>query len=728
MSKSLFSPSWHAVAQLKPRLLAGTLIKRHTYRNQVWYVLQNASGGKYFRINQAAHRIVSGFDGSATVQSLWDAACQRTPYQHSENTNPASLDKDIPTQNDLVQLLTQLHEADLLQVDIPPDAHALFERYKKRKRQTWKQWITNPTSLKIPLINPEAFLTATTKYFGWVFSPIGFIIWLLVVLAGGVLALQHSQELSENISDQLLLGQNLLLIALIFPILKALHELAHGFAVKHWGGFVHEMGIMFLVFVPSPYVNASASSAFPSKWRRAIVGAAGMMIETFIASLALFFWLSAEPGLPRAIAYNVMLIAGVTTILFNANPLLRYDGYFILCDLLEIPNLAQRGQKLYSYLWDKYIFGAKEIEPPKETPSEKRILLLYKPLAYCYKVFIMVSIILFIANAFFILGVIVALMSTFTLFIKPLWKIYKHIQTSHTLQRRRPVAKRITLAIIAVLLIVLGAIPMPLRTQTQGVVWLPEKSAIRAQSAGFFEQWDAIPGQIVQANTPIVSLSNPTLQAELALSQARVNQLEAQLRATRFSNATEADVLQKRLDAERAQLSRATERSQSLHIHASVDGIPTALQPQDLPGKFFKQGEQIGYLITPSDLLVRAVVAQDDIDLVRSKLKGIQLRLVDDVDTTYSATIIRQHTGGIHQVPSAALGIQGGGIFPTDPQDSNGTKTLNRVFWFDLKPPDNIQTQDFGKRVYVRFSHDPEPLAQQAYRRLRQLFLSKFQI
>ena len=99
------------------------------------------------------------------------------------------------------------------------------------------------------------------------------------------------------------------------------------------------------MFLPVPYVDASSSAAFQEKWRRALVGAAGIVVELVLASFALLVWLNVEAGLLRAFAYNVMLIGGVSTILFNGNPLLRFDGYYVLADLLEIPNLADRAKR-----------------------------------------------------------------------------------------------------------------------------------------------------------------------------------------------------------------------------------------------------------------------------------------------------------------------------------------------------------------------------------------------
>ena len=175
------------------------------------------------------------------------------------------------------------------------------------------------------------------------------------------LAAHHWRELTADISDRILAVDNLLLIAVCYPVIKALHELGHGYAVKAFGGAVHEVGVMFLVFAPMPYVDASASSEFRSKWRRALVGAAGMGVEVFVAALALYVWLLVEPGLVRALAYNIMLIASVSTVLFNGNPLLRYDGYYILTDVLEIPNLWQRAARYWGYLVERYAFRSDEV-------------------------------------------------------------------------------------------------------------------------------------------------------------------------------------------------------------------------------------------------------------------------------------------------------------------------------------------------------------------------------
>ncbi len=160
------------------------------------------------------------------------------------------------------------------------------------------------------------------------------------MLTGVVLAVLHWPELTSDVTDRVLATENVALIMCVYPIVKSLHELGHAYATKVWGGEVHEVGVMLLVFIPVLYVDASASAAFRQKHRRIVVGAAGIMVEMALAAIALIVWIYAAPGLGRTVAFNVILIGGVSTLLFNGNPLLRFDGYYIFSDLIEIPNLA----------------------------------------------------------------------------------------------------------------------------------------------------------------------------------------------------------------------------------------------------------------------------------------------------------------------------------------------------------------------------------------------------
>lgn len=715
MRRPIFSQSWHHVAPLRPRLATHTRLYRHTYRGQPWYIVQDTSGGRYHRLSPGAYALVRRMDGANTVQALWDEACQ------------AGGD-DIPTQNELVELLMQLHAQDLLQSDATPDAAELFERYRKRRRLKWKQWLLNPLSLRIPLIDPDRFLTRWVHRLAWLYGRKGAWLWLALVLPAIVLAGQHWTELTHNLSDQVLATDNLLLLLFVFPAIKALHELGHGFATKVWGGTVHEMGIMFLVFAPVPYVDASAASTFQSKRQRMVVGAAGMLVELFVAAVAMYVWLLVEPGLLRAIAFNVMFVAGVSTLIVNGNPLLRFDGYYILVDLIEIPNLAQRGQRYLKYLSDRYLFGARDLEPPHETESEKRWLVAYAVSSWIYRVVLTISIILFIANEFFIFGVLLGLWAAVSLFGKPVWKSFKHVLESPSLHRHRARAIKVSLSLLAGFVLFIGVVPMPLRTMAEGVVWLPDQALVRSGMEGFFERWLVAPGTVVQRGTPLLVMREPGLTAELAAARARVTEAETRYRAEQFSNPAQAMVSLQKLEHERRVLERTTERHGQLVVYSGSDGVLAALRSQDLEGQYFKKGELIGYILSQEQFIARVVVAQEDIDLVQTRLKAAELRFADAISNTHKVTVTRQVPSGVDELPTAALSPAGGGRIPVDPKDPSGVKTLQRVFLLDLALPNGVNPGAFGGRIYVRFDHVSEPLLSQWSRRVRQLFLSHFHV
>jgi putative peptide zinc metalloprotease protein len=720
MGRPLFSASWHSVAELRPKLVAQAHVERHVYRGEVWYVVSDPAGGKFHRLSGTAYELVMRMDGLHTVQELWDTLCRSSEAVHAG--------RDIPTQDEVVQLLVQLHAADLLQPDVVPDASLLFLRYRKRRNQTWKQWLLNPTSLKLPLVNPDAFLARWTPWLQWLFTPLGALLWLAVVLPAAVLGARHGGELTHNLADQVLATSNLWIMAAVFPVVKLLHELGHGFAARAWGGRVNEMGLMLLVFAPAPYVDASSSSSFRSKWRRAVVGAAGMLTELFLAAIAMFVWVSVEPGLVRAIAFNVMVVAGVSTLVVNGNPLLRYDAYYILCDLLEMPNLAQRGQKMLQFLWNKHVFGLPDQEPPHEKPAARRLLVAYTILSWCYRVFVTLGIALFVAAEFFVFGVLIALWTVFGLVCVPLWKAARFVLFDPVLQRRRPRAVRISAGLVAGLLVFAFAVPMPTRTQATGVVWLPEQSMLRAGANGFFARWLVPPGTQVARGTPVIVLEDPLLTAELEVAQAKVDEARARLHAEQFTQPAKAEIAKRQLQQEEVQLARAQQRHAKLVVVAGADGVLTAAKPLDLPGQFFKQGELLGHVLEPRELVARVAVQQADIDLVRKRFRAAQLRLAESVPEVHTSAILREAAAGLQELPTPALSVANGGPIATDPQDPEGKKPLERVFIFDLQLPPGTAPTAFGERVHVRFSHVPEPLGVQGWRRLRQLFLSRFTV
>ncbi|NVK42881.1 MAG: PqqD family peptide modification chaperone [Oceanospirillaceae bacterium] len=715
MSESLFSPAWYRVADLRPRLRGHVQVHRHSYRDDVWFVLQDHLSGRFHRFSEAANRIIGLMDGQRTVDEIWQLAAEE-------------LGDDSPTQEEMIRLLAQLHAADVLQSEVPPDSAEIFKRYQQQERARVKQRIWSPLALRFRLFDPERFLVRTLPLVRPLYGPFGFLLWLSVVATGAVLAAMHWGELTSDLADRVLAPQNLLLIWLLYPLIKAVHELGHAYATKVWGGEVHEIGIMLLVFMPVPYVDASAASAFRRKRRRVIVGAAGIMVELFLAAVALVVWLNAEHGLVRAIAYNTMLIGGISTLFFNGNPLLRFDGYYVLADAVEIPNLAQRSQKYLTYLLQRYLFGMDRAQSPATGRSERKWFIFYGIASVSYRLFIAVAIILFVSGVFFVVGILLALWASTTLLVLPMVKGLKFLLSDPRLGDERPRALLVSIGLLVLVGGLVFLVPVPYRTLAEGVVWLPERATVRAGADCFVRSLERPADSQVEAGSVLIRCEDPLLRARQEGLEARLRELKALLDSQWRDDRVAARVTREEIRAVEADLLDVRQRMDAMSILSPVRGRLVVPLAQDLPGRFVRQGETLGYVVEPVPMTVRVAVPEDDADLVRSHTDDIQVRLADRVTTSTAAAMVRQIPGGSDRLPSPVLGKSGGGVLDTDPRDPDGVRTFGRIFQYELALPAEVPRSPAGTRVYVRFDHGRIPLGFQWYRRARQVFLGKFGI
>lgn len=715
MTESLFSPYWYRVSQLQPYLRKHAQIHRHYYGGELWYVLQDHVTGMLYRFTPIVYQVIGLMDGKLTVQKLWEKATER-------------YGDDAPTQGEMVRILSQLHAADVLLCDVPPDTAELLSRHEQNERAKMKQKLLAPLSIRFPLFDPEKFLNRTVGIVRPFFSIAGALIWLAVIGTAVALVCMHWHELTENMVDRVLSAQNLLILWFTYPMIKALHEFGHGYAVKVWGGELHEMGIMLLVFMPIPYVDASSASAFPEKWRRIVVSSAGMMAELFVAALAMFLWLNLEQGVARSIAYNVMLIAGVSTILFNVNPLLRYDGYYILSDLLEIPNLSQRSNKYLGYLTKYYVLGLKKAELPYVGPGEHFWLATYSVVAFIYRMFLYTWIILFIAGKFFILGVLLSMWAFATMIVIPVFKKIHFVMFSSDLREVRFHAVIKSGAIILAVLMLIFFMPFPSWTRTEGVVWAPEESLVRAKTSGFVRAIKVNPNSLVKRGDVLIECQDLLLETKVKVLKAQLRELQARYDAEIYTNRVRARIIKEKILNVRANLDREEERLNNLIICSPGAGVFILPGAEDLPGRFLKQGDLVAYVMDVYKPSVRVVVSQSDVDLVRQRNRGIKIRFAEQLERIYPAVVKREVPGALEYLPSTILSSIGGGKIAIDPSDNEGLKPLEKLFQFDIEPTEAIGIINIGGRVYVRFDHGLEPLAYQWYRSLRQMFLSRFNV
>lgn len=713
--ETLFSPLWHRVASLRPRLKAQVRLHRHRYRGQLWYVLQNQAAGFFHRFSPSAYAIIGLMDGRRSVQEIWDLALGR-------------LGDDAPTQDELIQLLSQLHAADALQCDVSPDTTELFQHREQQQRQAWQRRVFSVFAWQVPLFDPERLLDRLRLLLRLVAGWPAVALWLAVVGLGVVLAAAHWAELSQDVLDRLLLPETLLILWLLFPLIKLLHEFGHAVAVKAFGGEVHEMGLMLLVLTPVPYVDASASWAFPSKWQRIIVGGAGMAVELFVAALALFIWLSAEPGLIHALAYDTIMIAGISTIFFNANPLLKFDGYYMLMDWLEIPNLRGRANGYLGYLCERYLFGHREAEAPDVSARERVWFVIYALSSFVYRILVILAILIYLGEQSLLLGLFFAGMTGLTWLLGPAGKALGYLIASPRLRQVRVRAILTSTVAMAALVGALCLVPVPFRTMAEGVIWIPEEAVVRANADGFVEAVVAKPGVRVRRGELLVQCHDPELAAEIAKLEFQFEELDARYREQLPESRVKAEMILEERRYVTEKLARARERAGELSIRSRADGTFVLPRAADLPGRFIRKGERLAHVVDLETITIRTVVGQDAIALVRHLTEGVEVRLAERPDQALPASLTRVGPAASDQLPSPALGSQGGGRLALDPRDPEGRKAIQKVFQVELQLPANQGVLNVGGRVYIRFDHGWAPLAQQWSRRARQLFLSRLNV
>lgn len=701
---------WYRVASLRPRVRRHVRIQRHVYRGEPWYVVEDPVTQKAHRLSAEGYFVVAMMDGRRTIAEIWDAASAR--YGDT-----------APSQADVLKLFGELHATEVLQCDATPDVLELEQRSTRQRRRDRMQRLLNPMALRIPLFDPDPLLERLRSVGNLLFSPLGACAWVLLVGLALRVVLANWNELSEAVADRVLVPGNLVMLGIVFPLVKALHELGHGLAVKRWGGEVRETGLMFLVFMPVPYVDASASSAFRERYRRVVVGAAGMLVEVGIAAAAALVWAAAESGPLRGVAYNVMLVAGVSTLLFNANPLLRFDGYYILADLVESPNLANRSNRYLAYLVQRHAFGARDAEPGPIGPGEKPLLVGYGVASYLYRVSLAIGIAYFVAQQFFFIGLILAGWTLLTGLVIPVAKGLRFVARSPVLERHRQRAVRVTATAMLVLAALLFVVPLPLVTITEGVVWLPEQSRIRAATDCFAGELRVPRGSPVAAGQVIAACTNPEAVAQLRSASGRVAELERRYRLESMSDLVRAQMTRAELGSARRELRRAAERMTDLELRSPSAGTLVVPEGEDLAGRFVRQGDEVAYVLGGIRPTVRAVVAQEEIDLVRARTRSVSVRLAARVSEVLPSRILREVPAASRELPSPALTVQGGGTIANDPLEGRADVAFQQLFQLEAELPEGLEISHYGGRVYLRIDHGFEPLWQQWSRRLKVTFL-----
>lgn len=740
VERPTFSESWYRVADMRPRLRPTIQTHRQHFRGQMWHVVQDPSNNQFSRLSDPAYRFVALLDGRRTVGDCWKICNEQ-------------LGDGAPTQGEVIQLLGQLYVSNLLLSEVPPDVESLFQRYKKRIQREVQGYLMNLLFIRIPLIDPDAFLNRWVGLFGKCFSPVGLMALAALVvaalycvrgMAGELFSYSRAMGMHTG-TEGILSTANLPILYACFVLTKVLHEFGHAFACKRFGrqegsgGEVHVMGVMFLVFTPFPYVDASSSWAFRSKWRRVIVGAAGVLVELAIASVAaIVYSQAADQSLVAKVCYNIIFIAGVSTILFNGNPLLRYDGYYILSDLLEIPNLAQRSKQYMYYLVRKYAWGVRNVRSPAHTGGERVWMIVYGIASTIYRVFICAAILLFVADQLFLLGAVLAVAAVVAWVCVPLGKFLHYLATSSELMRVRPRAIGTVLGTVLVLGALLGGVPFPERYRLEGIVMPLKQQIVYAQGDGFVTEVLASGTAVGPEGPPLLLAENRDLELQKAQLDAEMERLQADRNQalqdiTQISNRqqTDADIVMVK-----GYLQYIDRKLAHLRVYSTLSGTWISPECDRLKGAYMHEGDAIGQVADLSEMEIAAFAPQD---VPHNDLrKAVEIRIEGRPPRFQAGALVggglkdEQHgriTGidksASQQLPSPALSYAAGGRIETDPSDKDNIKAVEPLFKVRVAPDDSSRFR-IGQRVEVRVRRPDRPLAAQWWHALEQLIQRRF--
>lgn len=548
----------------------------HTPAEPTEYVVEDATRDKYFRVGEREYVLLSRIDGQSSLEAIIgqirksDPSCTLTDEQ-------------------VLEIGRWLLTTGLGHLTSHP-THGEVDREQALQLRTRLGWL-NPISLKFKLGNPDRVLDALLPLCRWMLGPLGAVLGALVTFYGGLVLITDWDRFAADMQG--ILGPDRWwLLLVVWLSLKGFHELAHGLTCKNYGGHVREWGVLFILFAPmGAWVNVTSSWKFPSRWQRIHVAVAGMLCEIVLAGMAAIAWGRCEPGMLRYALQNVVISASVVTILFNMNPLMRFDGYFILSEWLRIPNLAGRGQQAVTRQWQRVVFGIPQTAS-SHSGTDRLIVTLYGWAALYWRLLTCVGILIACSTLLHGFGLALALVCAVMTYAWPLVNSARHLLAG--LRDRRASLWRMSTGVLAasgILYALFTVVPWPGHVIGHGVIDYAQRSPVRAEASGFVRQVDIGAGDTVTQGQPLFALENPELQAEAAIIRSQLN--EARDRASYFlaeGSLTAWKTEEERITSLTSRAEDVQRRIDGLSIIAPGDGRVLGHDLQLLHGQWVERG------------------------------------------------------------------------------------------------------------------------------------------
>jgi putative peptide zinc metalloprotease protein len=514
MSKTPDAPSdLERRKSLRLRLRRDLSIDAQKYEGKTFYVLKDPVSLRYYRLKENEHYLLQFLNGKDTLEDAQKA--------YEEHYRPERLKLE-----DLEAFAQQLIKAGLAMNDSPKAGKQLYDNRKKRKRQEWMQTLTNILYIKIPLIDPDRILKAMMPWVAWIFSMWFFVGSVLLMFSAVMLVLTHFETFRSKLPDYHTFFQFKTVVYLwgALAVVKVIHEFGHGLSCKRFGGEVHEMGLLFLCLSPAMFCNVSDAWTLPNKWHRIVISFAGIYVELVIASIATFVWWN-TPSQPfvNNMALSLMVVCSVSTVVFNANPLMRYDGYYVMADWLEIPNLREKSNRFLSNMVLEHCLGV-EVQPEPYMQLRRRVLFVFYAIAsWLYKWMVTFTILWFMYNflrpyKLQIVSTMLALAAMGSMFGWPIYRLCKNIYR----RGRLPDMKRWRVVMSSCVVIAfvgfLFFVPVPInRVRGTGLVQPYPDATVKVfvRHPGILKKLNVADGQVVKKDDIIAEFSNRELDSKI---------------------------------------------------------------------------------------------------------------------------------------------------------------------------------------------------------------------
>jgi putative peptide zinc metalloprotease protein len=687
----------HVRLRLRPDLA----IAPQKYEGRTYWVVKDPVSMRYYRFKEQEHFLLQFMDGDHTLDEA--------QKEYEQRFRPERLKLE-----DLEHFGQQLLTAGLAQNESPRAGKQLFDRRKKRLRSEWMQTLTNILYIKIPIFDPDKLLNRMLPYFGWVFSPwcLGLAhVYFLLALAFVGLHFEVFYDRLPRYQEFFTFG-NLGWMWLALGIVKVIHEFGHGLSCRKYGGEVHEMGALFLCFSPCLYCNVSDAWTMPNKWKRIVISYAGIYIELFIAATATFVWWY-TPSHPfiNNLALCLMVVCSVSTVVFNANPLMRYDGYYVMADWLEIPNLRDRSNRYLKNTVLEHCLGV-EVQPETYMVTSRKVLFItYAVVSYVYRWVVTYSILIFMATflkpyKLEVVSRMLAVASLGSMVGWPLWRLGKNLHRRGRLPDMKTGRAVVSGTVVALLLVAFFTVPLPVsRVRQTGLVQLQDnaETPVLLREDGRLEKLMVHDGQHVRKDELLAEFSNRDLERKRDEAQTQVEILrkerEGYQRQLSAENLKDQD---RRLRLNRSmgeigdnlikyegQLHVVETQLAALKVVAPCDGVVINPPRAEDLGKFYDHSQPAAFCTIgdPEKLRVLVPVKPADYHLLKQDRKALNAKDLDLPITirvqgrdkqTWTGEWLAMPESEAKTIPPQ-LSNKGGGPIPVKPPSGNDPNRLEPV-------------------------------------------------